>query len=444
MAHGPSSSGDASTPESKYSYMKRVIRLPVYEYIHTEVGGGLILLAAAAAALIWANTSDSYHHILETHLSLDLALFSVDLPIKEWINDALMAIFFFVVALEIKRELLFGRLSTPRRAALPVIAAVGGMAVPVLIYLSINSGGEGMRGWGIPMATDIAFALGILALLGRRAPPELRVLLLGLAVVDDVGAILVIAVAYTDTLSFQYLGLACGLLAAMIAMNRVGFNPAVLMAALAFLAWVAVLNSGVHATVAGVAIGALTPARPRPGKRELVLEAIEALKRYRSEFGAGSRNRVEPVLDAVDELSLVSESTLERLERGDTPMVHLRDPADIRARQRGGTLLGGDAPRRDRKWGDDRRHGGPAHRQGGRDHAVSLGSVPVRARRASANSLVDTRRGRRPAGRGRVHGRHIRDQPRVRPGRSRGEGEDGNTRRVRCWRGLRGTRCCAW
>ena len=277
-------------------------------------------MIAAVVAIGWANSpwSDQYHHILEHHLTLNAGLFEVELSIEEWINDGLMAIFFFVVALEIKRELLFGQLSTPRRAALPVIAAFGGMVVPAALYLSINSGGEAVRGWGIPMATDIAFALGALALLGRRVPLELRMLLLGLAVVDDLGAIMVIAVAYSESLDFMQLGLAAVLIGAMLLTNRIGFSHAPVTAALAFLIWVAVLKSGVHATVAGVLIGALTPTRPTFSREEFGQEAEGLLAEYRTSLIAEGDDRTETILGEFEELVKGTESPLERLER----MIH--------------------------------------------------------------------------------------------------------------------------
>ena len=168
---------------------------------------------------------------------MNVGLFLVDLTVEEWINDGLMALFFFVIGLEIKREVLFGQLSTLRSAALPAVAAIGGMVVPALIYLAFNLDGDGLRGWGIPMATDIAFALGVLALLGRRIPMELRVFMLGLAVVDDLGAIAVIAIAYTESIDFTQLAIAALLIVATIVANRLGLRQPAVTAALAFLIW---------------------------------------------------------------------------------------------------------------------------------------------------------------------------------------------------------------
>ncbi len=303
--------------QAERSYVARRIRLPVQQYIHTESVGGLVLLAATIAALVWANSPwyDQYHHILETHLALDFGLFDVDLSVEEWINDGLMAIFFFVVGLEIKREALFGHFSSPRRAALPAIAALGGMAVPAAVYLAFNVGDEGARGWGIPMATDIAFALGILALLGRRIPMELRVFLLGLAVVDDLGAIIVIAVAYTESISFAHLAMVGGLAIVMMVANRIGFSHAAVTAALGFLIWVAMLKSGVHATIAGVIFGLLTPAHPHYGRERFAEESEALIVEYRRALDDGDTERSDTILGELEELAQGTESPMERLER---------------------------------------------------------------------------------------------------------------------------------
>lgn len=317
MAHVPPRSRGTLRAQASRSYVSRAILLPVQQYIHTESIGGIVLLVATVVALGWANSPwrEDYHHILETHLTLDVAIFMVDLNVEEWINDGLMALFFFVIGLEIKRELMFGQLSTLRSAALPAIAAIGGMVVPAGIYLALNLGGDGMRGWGIPMATDIAFALGVLALLGRRIPMQLRVFMLGLAVVDDLGAIAVIAIAYTETIDFGQLGLAAGLIVAMIVANRLGLRQPAVTAALAFLIWVAVLKSGVHATVAGVLIAGLTPARPSYSREEFSEEAEALLAEYQTAMASGDRERAEAILGEIEETSQATEAPLERLER---------------------------------------------------------------------------------------------------------------------------------
>ena len=305
------------TAQAGKSIVTRAIRLPVQRYIHTESIGAFALLAMTLLALAWANSPwrEGYHSLRETHLTLDAALFSIDLSIEKWVNDGLMAIFFFVIGLEIKRELLHGQLSTPRRAALPVVAAIGGMVVPAAIYLALNPSGEAMRGWGIPMATDIAFAMGVLALLGRRAPQELRVFLLGLAVVDDLGAIAVIAIAYTETIDFTSLAIAGALVAVMFASYRLGFGYAIVTAALSLMIWAAVLKTGIHATIAGVVIGALMPSQPNYNQSEFGEEADALMAEYHTSVAAGDRDRAEAIIGELEELSQGTEAPLERLER---------------------------------------------------------------------------------------------------------------------------------
>ena len=223
-----------------------------------EAGAGILLIAVAAAAMIAANSplAHLYHDLFHGHLPWSpLAKLNT---LHLWINDALMALFFFVVGLEIKREVLDGELAHPERRRLPVLAAAAGMAIPALVYLLIAGSTEGLfRGWAIPAATDIAFALGVLALIGKRAPPSLRLFLLTVAIVDDLGAVAIIALFYTATLKLTWLAFAAGLLAAMALLNRSGVTRPWPYALLGAVLWFAVLNSGVHATVAGV-LAALT------------------------------------------------------------------------------------------------------------------------------------------------------------------------------------------
>ena len=237
---------------------------PVREFMETEVAGGAVLLAAVAIAIVWANSpwGGAYEALWRTELSLRVAAFELTEDLRHWVNDGLMAIFFFVVGLEIKRELAQGELSTFRRAALPAMAALGGMVVPAMLFLALNPGGQEARGWGIPMATDIAFALGALALLGSGLPHSLRVLLLSLAIVDDVGAILVIAVFYSGGIDWAWLGTAAALLALVVMARRLRVWWVPLYVVLGAGVWLATLESGVHATIAGVTLGLLAPARP--------------------------------------------------------------------------------------------------------------------------------------------------------------------------------------
>ncbi len=245
--------------------LARRIGRPVSKFLQIEAAGGLVLILATIAALVLANTPlrDAYHDLLEAHVSIEFgSLLHLDEPLEAWVNDALMAIFFFVVGLEIKRELVAGELRDPRAAALPAVAAIGGMVVPAVAYTVFNAGGAGAHGWGIPMATDIAFAIGIVSLLGNRVPGAMKVFLLTLAIVDDIGAIAVIAIFYTDDLSTGWLLIALGLVALIVAMRlaRIWYIPVYVL--VGALLWLAVFESGIHATIAGVALGLLAPAVP--------------------------------------------------------------------------------------------------------------------------------------------------------------------------------------
>lgn len=230
------------------------------EFLHGEEASGLLLMLAAAAAVVWANWSgDSYERIWRTPLAVGLAPFALVKPLLLWINDGLMAVFFLLVALEIKREIRGGELASVRRAALPIAAALGGMIAPAAIYGVLNAGGPGARGWGIPMATDIAFALGVLALLGRRVAPSLRVFLAAVAIADDLGAVLVIALFYTGDLAWMPIGLAMVVFTVLLVVNESGIERATLYLLLGATLWLCVLESGVHATIAGVVLAFTIP-----------------------------------------------------------------------------------------------------------------------------------------------------------------------------------------
>ena len=259
--------------------LAKFVARPVLRFIDREVAGGILLLVATAAALIWANSAwaDGYQNFW--HAEIELAVGSWHLPhlsVGHFVNDALMALFFFVVGLEIKRELVTGDLSSFRAAALPAIAALGGMVVPAALYLTLNGAGEASRGWGIPMATDIAFAVGIVALLGARVSPKIKLFLLTLAIVDDIGAIAVIAIFYTSDLSTNWLLIAVAGLAAVWLLQRLRVWAIPIYVALGIFIWYATLESGVHATIAGVALGLLTPARPLLNQRD-AQQIVDAL-----------------------------------------------------------------------------------------------------------------------------------------------------------------------
>ena len=236
---------------------------PVQRFLALDAAGGVLLMVATALALAWANSPwrDSYHAVWHTPAGVRVGDLAFEQSLHFWVNDGLMTIFFFVVGLEIRRELHDGELSDLRRALLPVVAAVGGMLVPAAVYAALNPTGPAADGWGVPMATDIAFSMGVLALLGARVPAALRVLLLALAVIDDIGAILVIAVFYSGSITAWGFGLAGLGLMAILAMQRAGLRSWPLYVAPAVVVWAGLLVSGVHPTLAGVLIGLITPVR---------------------------------------------------------------------------------------------------------------------------------------------------------------------------------------
>lgn len=244
--------------------LARYVGRPAAEFLRIEPAAGIVLLACAVLALLWANSpwSQSYADLWAMEITLRFGDFTISHDLGHWINDGLMAVFFFVVGMEIKSEIVSGELRSVRTAVTPMAAAVGGMVVPALIYTAFNFGGEGAHGWGIPMATDIAFALGILALFGSRIPAPARIFLLTLAIVDDLGAIAVIAVFYTDDLSMGWLAAAGALVLVTAAMRLLNVWSAPVYMVLGLALWVAMLQSGVHATIAGVIMGLLISAKP--------------------------------------------------------------------------------------------------------------------------------------------------------------------------------------
>jgi len=247
------------------SFVPRTFVQPFQRFMHAEAAGAIVMLAAAIAALVWAN-SPWYHaqeSLWETDLTIHLGgLAHIDLTLVEWVNDALMAIFFFVVGLEIKRELVHGELRDPKKAALPAIAALGGMIVPAGIFMLLNSGGPGFDGWGVPMATDIAFAVAVVSLVGNRVPAAAKVFLLTLAIADDIGAIIVIAIFYTSGLSLGWAAVSIATLAAVELCKRLHIRAMPVYFSLALIAWFAFHETGIHATLAGVILGLMTPAWP--------------------------------------------------------------------------------------------------------------------------------------------------------------------------------------
>ena len=234
-------------------------RRPLAEFLHDEATGGIVLLGATVLALAWANIGpESYKDLWSTAFGSDSVL-HLRLDLHAWVNDGLMALFFFVVGLEIKRELVVGELATRRAAAMPAMAAAGGMAVPALIYFSLNRNGLAADGWAIPMATDIAFVVGALSLLRSKAPPGLRLFLLAVAIVDDLGAIIVIALFYSSGVDLAWLGAAVAVVAGVLVMRRAGANRPFMYIVPAIALWAFIHESGVHATIAGVVMGVITP-----------------------------------------------------------------------------------------------------------------------------------------------------------------------------------------
>jgi NhaA family Na+:H+ antiporter len=252
----------------------RLIVRPLERFLELESGSAALLMAAAVAAIVWVNVSaSSYEDFWTTGLALDLGVVELDEDLRHLVNDLLMAVFFYVVALEVKREVLFGSLRDPRSAAVPIAAALGTMVGAAVTYVAINLDGGELSGWAIPIATDIAFAVGVLGLAGRRAPRELRAFLLTLAIVDDLGTIVVIALFYSDGITLDWLAGAAALLLAVALLRRIGVRLLVPYVALAAGLWIAVLESGLHPTLAGVALGFLTPAfafHPRHETGELI------------------------------------------------------------------------------------------------------------------------------------------------------------------------------
>ena len=238
---------------------------PLDDFIHRQTTSGILLMLCAVIAIYIANSqwSETYHHILAIPFTIGIPGFQLSKTLHHWINDGLMALFFFVIGLELKREILVGELANIKLAMLPIIAAIGGMVVPVLIYVSINPEGSALQGWGVPMATDIAFAIGALALLGKRIPKNLLTFLIALAIVDDLGAVMVIALFYTDTINTSALTVAALAAIILVAFNLGGIRRASPYILFGVVLWVAMLQSGVHATLAGIILAFTIPLRPK-------------------------------------------------------------------------------------------------------------------------------------------------------------------------------------
>jgi Na+:H+ antiporter, NhaA family len=294
----------------------RRFELPIQRFIHTEGMSGWLLLATAAVALVWANSpfQSSYFHFWEAEISFNLGLLHLEKTLHHWINDGLMAIFFLLVGMEIKHELVSGYLRTRKQAMLPVAAAVGGMIAPAMIYLAFNAGGAGLRGWGIPMATDIAFALAVLAMV-KGIPVELKVFLLALAIVDDIGAIIVIALFYTESLRLFPLLIGVCLLLGIWALRSIHVQLEFPYIILGILFWVAILRSGIHATVAGVILGFMVRSKPLVDHQSFTEEASNALEAMKIAVRRGDEREMNANLGTIEAMANLTEAPIERTTR---------------------------------------------------------------------------------------------------------------------------------
>ncbi|MGD8598348.1 MAG: Na+/H+ antiporter NhaA [Anaerolineae bacterium] len=299
------------------------VRLLFQQFTRLQASGGILLLAAAALALIWANSpwGHTYFELWETYLTIELGNLALKETLLHWVNDGLMVIFFFVVGLEIKREVLVGELASPRRAALPLIAALGGMVLPAGIYLAFNLGRRGEAGWGIPMATDIAFVLGILTLFGSRVPVSLKVFFTALAIADDLGAVLVLALFYSGEISWVALGVAAVFLVILIGLNRGQVRHPLPYALLGIGLWLAFLQSGVHPTIAGVLLALTIPARSRVQAQAFMAQCTAALGGLGAEDSHRRGRRQQAAAQTLEVIAERIQTPLQRLERSLNPWV---------------------------------------------------------------------------------------------------------------------------
>lgn len=300
---------------------KELFLRPFQEFARIEASGGILLLVCTALALLWANSpwSAAYTNLWHSKLSIGAGDYVLSKDLLHWINDGLMVVFFFLVGLEIKREVLIGELSSAQKAALPIAAALGGMLFPAGIYFALNAGRAGAAGWGIPMATDIAFALGVLALLGNRVPLALKVFLTALAIADDIGAVLVIALFYTEQIAFFNLLVGGGILLLLFALNLAGVHRPLVYAVLGIGLWLAFLTSGVHATVAGVLLALTIPSGARTSTAEFLARSRSLLKEF-EKVGASDQESVmnedqQSIVHALEQASEEVQTPLQRMER---------------------------------------------------------------------------------------------------------------------------------
>ncbi|MGB2987948.1 MAG: Na+/H+ antiporter NhaA [Phycisphaerae bacterium] len=300
---------------------------PFREFARIQAAGGIVLIGATVIALVWSNSpwADTYKGLWQTAISIGVGEHTLTLPIVLWVNDLAMALFFLLVGVEIKHEILVGQLATARKAALPIVAAAGGMAIPGIVYVAVNVGHDTLHGWGVPVATDIAFALGVLTLLGPRVPVGLKVFLASLAIADDIGALVVIAVFYTEQLKLGYLLGAAGIIGFLAILNRLGFrHPAVFML-FGLPLWFMVHESGVHATIAGVALAMTIPARATIDAHQFLAEgrwSLAAVEREVSESDLIMTSaRLLGAVHVMDSACSQVETPLQRVEHALHPWV---------------------------------------------------------------------------------------------------------------------------
>ncbi len=297
-------------------------RLIFQQFTRLQASGGILLLAATVIALLWANSrwGHGYFELWETYLKISLGNLELKESLLHWVNDGLMAVFFFLVGLEIKREILVGELASLKRATLPLAAAVGGMALPAAFYVLFNLGGEGQAGWGIPMATDIAFMLGLLTVLGSRVPLSLKVFYAALAIADDLGAVMVIALFYSGDVSWVALGVGAVFLVALVVLNRGGARRPLPYAVLGVGLWLAFLKSGIHPTIAGVLLAMTIPARTTGRAEAYVAQCTAALGGLQPE-ASNESPRQQAAAQTLETIAERIQSPLQRLERGLNPWV---------------------------------------------------------------------------------------------------------------------------
>jgi len=312
--------------QTKLRPIDRIMR-PFLRFAQLEASGGILLLFATAAALIWANSpwKVSYHTLLHTPVSVGFGKYTMAQDLHHFINDGLMCIFFFLVGLEIKREILTGELSSAKRAALPFAAALGGVVVPALVYIAVNRQSGAVQGWAVPTATDIAFALGVLALLGDRISITLKVFVAALAIVDDIVAVLIIAIFYTSGISFKSLVAALVGLSFSFLANRLGVRKPVVYALIGVFVWLAMLKSGVHATIAGILLAFTIPVETSLEVSEFLKASREAIQRIAgiSEGDDDARQQQDAAAYELERQSERLQTPLYRIEHGLQPCVSL-------------------------------------------------------------------------------------------------------------------------